>query len=38
MLPELALVCDLKDVDYKNGAASLRVASSVLRCLALEDE
>ena len=38
VLPELALVCDLKDVDYETSAASLRVASSVLRRLALENE
>jgi hypothetical protein len=38
VLPALALACDLSDADYSTSAASLRVASSVLRRFALEDE
>ncbi len=38
VLPDLAIVCDLSDADYSTSAASLRVASAMLRRLALENE
>ena len=38
VLPELALVCNLQDADYSTGASALRVTSSLLRRLALEEE